>query len=476
MWNLAKYSSNVAFVDESKNYTYRQILILTNKVKKKLSKKKNLTFILCQNSIGSILAYISSILNKDVPFVIDSDITNSQLSILLKKYKPEFIWIPAKNKFSKELKKYKKILNLLKYELYKYIENTNYIINNELCTLASTSGSTGNPKYVRQTYKNIVSNSKSIIKYLKISRNSVTITTLPMSYTFGQSIINTHLFAGGKIILNKHSILQKNFWDLFKQYKISYLYGVPYSFELLDKLNFFNKKNNTLKCIAQAGGKLSIELQKKILKFSINNNKKFYIMYGQAEATTRISYLELKKNPNKIGSIGKPILGGKLYLLSNNRKKINKIQKTGELIYEGQNVCSGYSKNYEDLKKGDEWKGLIATGDIAKKDNDGFFYIVGRKKRIAKIFGKSINLDDIENKLSLKFKNLNITVISNDVYIYIFYNYIEKNLDKKMNAFLKKNFLLNTSIYRFNYLKKIPKLKSGKKNYFKFLTKIKNLN
>lgn len=171
-----------------------------------------------------------------------------------------------------------------------------------------------------------------------------------------------------------------------------------------------------------------------------------------------------------------PILGGKLYLLSNNRKKINKIQKTGELIYEGQNVCSGYSKNYEDLKKGDEWKGLIATGDIAKKDNDGFFYIVGRKKRIAKIFGKSINLDDIENKLSLKFKNLNITVISNDVYIYIFYNYIEKNLDKKMNAFLKKNFLLNTSIYRFNYLKKIPKLKSGKKNYFKFLTKIKNLN
>ena len=476
MWNLAKHSSRVAFVDEKKNYTYSQILFLSNKIKKKLSKKKNLTFILCQNSIGSILAYISSVLNKDVPLFIDSEITKDHLSGLIERYKPKFIWVPNKNKFLPRLKKYKKIFTLLKYQLYKSKKNTNYKIDKNLCALASTSGSTGNPKYVRQTYKNIKSNIKSIVNYLKINNKSVTITTLPMSYTFGQSIINTHLVMGGKIILNNHSILQKNFWELLRQNKISYLYGIPYTFELLDKLEFFKKKKDFLKCIAQAGGKLSNELQKKILNFSIKNKNKFFIMYGQAEATTRISYVELNRNPDKIGSIGKSIFNGKLYLLNSKNKKVAQIKKNGELIYKGPNVCSGYSKNYEDLNKKDEWKGLIYTGDLAQKDKDNFFYIVGRKKRFAKIYGKNINLDDIENRLSHKFKDLKIMVVSNDTFVFIFHNISKKNYIKKMQFFLKKNFSLNSSIYKFNYLKKIPKLKSGKKNYFEILKKIKNLN
>ena len=475
MWNLKKFSNNTAIIDLNKEYSYKDLIIYSNLINKKLSKKKNLILLLTENTIGSLLGYISFIIKKDVPILIDSEIKSKKLEKIINSYEPEYVWMPLHKKSRYISAKYRLIFIQLNYSLFKKkIITQNKILNSKLCLLTTTSGSTGSPKFVRQSYNNIKSNSISIIKYLKMNNKSSTITTLPMSYTFGQSIINTHLYSGGKIVLCNYSIFQKDFWNLFFKHKVSFLYGVPYTFEQLDKLRFFDKNHNFINTIAQAGGGISEVLQKKISQYSRNYKKFFYIMYGQSEATTRIAYLHPSISHKKIGSIGKPITRGKIYLSDNNGKMINTINKVGNLIYKGSNVCLGYALDREDLIKGDEWKNKLDTGDLAKKDKDGLFYIVGRKKRYAKIFGISINLADIENDLSNNFLKTNFLLVSNDKKIFIFYDKKAKILKNRILIYIKKNYNLNSSIFELKHIKIIPRLKSGKKNYMSFLTKPRN--
>jgi acyl-CoA synthetase (AMP-forming)/AMP-acid ligase II len=472
MLRLEKFKNNIALIDTNKIYTYGNLLEFTKKINKNLLKKKNLVFILSENSIGSVVGYLTFILNKHVPLVLDKNIKKIAIKKLLSLYNPDYIWTPAKKKklFSKN---FKTKFCILGYFLLKNNHSDFTKINPKLSLLSSTSGTTSSPKFVRQSYINIQSNKEAIIKYLKMDSKSETITTLPMSYTYGQSILNTHLATGGKIILTNYTVLQKEFWNLFNKNNLSFIYGVPYTFEILNKLNFFERNHKSLNVIAVAGGKISNYLQKKISRYCLKFKKKFFIMYGQAEATTRISYLPTKLSLKKIASIGKPICDGRLYLVDEDGKKINKINKIGNLIYEGKNVCMGYSNSKCDLKKKDEWQGKLITGDLAKKDNKGYFYLRGRKKRYAKIYGQSINLDDIENYLSDKFNKITFSVVSNDVSIFIFHNCNDKNINKKILKSLKKILTLSLMVFKIKFFRYIPRLESGKKDYTFFLNKIK---
>ena len=144
--------------------------------------------------------------------------------------------------------------------------------------------------------------------------------------------------------------------------------GVPFTFEILDKIKFYNNNLTFLKSITQAGGKLDENIQKKFALLLKKKNIKFYIMYGATEATSRMSYLPVKYAHKKIGSIGKAIPGGKFKL-----KKLNKTENKGELIYYGKNVCMGYCENIKDLQKPNLNKGKLYTGDIGYIDNEVFF-------------------------------------------------------------------------------------------------------
>ena len=185
-------------------------------------------------------------------------------------------------------------------------------------------------------------------------------------------------------------------------------------------------------------------------------------MYGQAEATTRISYLPYQNVLKKIGSIGVPINGGRINLLSNNGI-INKKNLLGEIVYEGKNVCMGYASEKLDINKSDEWKGKIFTGDLAKRDKDGYYFIVGRKKRFAKLYGISVSLDEIENLLKSKFSVADFAVISKLNKILIYTSILK--LKEKIINYLIKNVDLNINSFEIIFLKRIPKLVSGKTNY-----------
>ena len=260
-------------------------------------------------------------------------------------------------------------------------------VHEKLALLLATSGSTGSPKLVRLSRENVESNARAIREYLKLDETERPITTLPMQYTYGLSILNSHLLAGGCILMTKESCVQEGFWKFFREQKATSLGGVPYTYQILKRLRFFEQEFPWLRSMTQAGGKLPADLVTEVGTWAQARGIRFYVMYGQTEATARMSYLPPEDCLKKPGSIGIPVPGGKFSLLGEDGEPVCGTGVDGELIYEGANVSLGYAKNKEDLMRGDENRGVLHTGDIARRDADGYYYIAGRKKRFIKLYG-----------------------------------------------------------------------------------------
>ena len=186
-------------------------------------------------------------------------------------------------------------------------------------------------------------------------------------------------------------------------------------------------------------------------------------MYGSTEATSRMSYLDWKISEKKIGSIGKPIPGGKMWLIDNKNKIIKNYFKEGKLVYKGKNVSMGYAENFLDLSRKDENKGYLVTGDIGYKDSQNFFYVTGREKRFIKIYGNRINLDEIEEKL--KEDGIICACNGKDNLMNI---YIEnKKKVRSIEKFFLNKIVINKKYIKINLIKKIPRNSNGKIQYSK---------
>lgn len=280
------------------------------------------------------------------------------------------------------------------------------------------------------------------------------------------SIINTHLETGATIYINQNSIFQREFWDCFEKNKINSFSGVPYHFQILEKNNFKFLNTNYIKYITCAGGKLDERIIKKIYNFCLKKKIKFYSMYGQTEASPRISYLPYNYLKGKPSSIGKGIKGTKIWIEDEKGKKINKINKIGELVCAGKNIFNGYCNLRRDLSKKMNKKKFLRTGDLAFFDKDKFFFICGRKSRIAKIFGIRINLDELEKKLSNN--NKRVVCKSDGKKIYLFTkNKVDK---KKLIETAEEITMQNRSAFEIIIVNKFPMTNSGKIKYSSLYT------
>ena len=266
-------------------------------------------------------------------------------------------------------------------------------IHPDLALLLSTSGSTGSAKLVRLTLGNLVANATSIAEYLELTAEERPITSLPMPYSYGLSVINSHLHAGAAIVLSEDGVLRREFWDAVERYGCTSFAGVPYTYQLLLQAGLLAKKGASLKTLTQAGGRLDERYIEQMLKLAGERGWRFFVMYGQTEATARIAYVPFERLREKVGAVGLAVSGGSL----------TTDPATGELIYSGPNTMMGYAESRADLAKGDELHGVLRTGDLARQDAEGFFYINGRLKRFLKLFGKRFNLDDVESVLARHF-------------------------------------------------------------------------
>lgn len=425
--------------------------------------KRSLVFSLCLNQLGSLAGYTAFLSMNIVPLLLSAHLDRELLQYLLDTYQPNYIWLPKNNDYNFDgtvvLEKYDYILVEYSEERVKLEEN--------LGLLLTTSGSTGSPKLVRQSYENIEVNAKSIVEYLELDETERAITMLPMNYTYGLSVINSHLLAGARILMTDASYMQKAFWDFFKSQEATSIVGVPYTYEILKKLHFFRMELPSLRYMTQAGGKLLPELHKEFAEYAQNHNLRFYVMYGQTEATARMSYLPYKKSLEKYGSMGIAIPGGSFSLKDIDGKEITEPEKIGELVYRGLNVTLGYAECKADLKKPDERHGVLETGDMAKRDVDGFYYIVGRKKRFLKIYGNRVNMDECERMVQEAFDGIFCACVGSDDHMHMYVTEAEKT--QEVRRFLSEKTGLNMSAFQVDFIEKIPKNDSGKTLYSKLV-------
>jgi acyl-CoA synthetase (AMP-forming)/AMP-acid ligase II len=268
----------------------------------------------------------------------------------------------------------------------------------ELSLLLTTSGSTGDPKLVRLKLSSVQANAEAIAQYLELGPGERSIQSLPVYYSYGLSLVNSHLVAGGTIVLTPHSFFRPEFWKHFAEQRCTSFAGVPHMYETLKRLRFDPASQPTLRAMTQAGGKLPEPFIEWYAKAARAAGCRFYVMYGQTEATARISYVPPERLPEKIGSIGIAIPRGKMSLAP-----VEDAGELRELVYEGPNVMMGYADSPAALALGDELGGVLRTGDLARADAEGYFYIVGRLKRFAKLFGKRVNLMDVELALERRY-------------------------------------------------------------------------
>lgn len=271
-------------------------------------------------------------------------------------------------------------------------------VHPDLKILLSTSGTTGDPKLVRLSTENIASNASSIAEYLNITHEDVAATTLPLFYSYGLSVLNSYLSKGACIFITDRAVSDEQFWNDAKQKEVTSLALVPHQFEILKSISFDGSILPSLKYITQAGGKLGKEDVEHFHAKGKEHGWLLYVMYGQTEASPRISYVPPEKLPEASETIGIPIPGGALKLLMEDGHLTEEPGAEGELIYQGPNVMLGYATEPSHLTLGKEVE-FLETGDIAKVTYDGLFRIVGRKKRFIKVLGKRVSLDQIESYL-----------------------------------------------------------------------------
>jgi acyl-coenzyme A synthetase/AMP-(fatty) acid ligase len=461
MWELEQFGSQIALQDEfGVRLSYQELASEGDAIANVIG-KRCLVFILCTNEVGSVLGYTAMVNHNVVPVLLNSHLEREMLENLLKEYEPSYLWVPSsvKDGFAGMD---------VAYEAYGYVllktnYKTEYPLYEELCLLLTTSGSTGSPKFVKQSYKNVKANAESIVQYLELTETERPISTLPMNYTYGLSIINSHLLVGATLLMTEKGLMQKEFWNFFRKQEATSFGGVPYTYEMLERLRFFRMDLPSLRYCTQAGGKLTPELHKKFAEHAIETGTKFIIMYGQCEATARMGYLPAEKSLEKYGSMGIAIPGGKFTLIDVEGNPITEPNTTGELVYEGPNVTLGYAECGADLIKGDERGGILQTGDMAQFDADGYYYIVGRKKRFLKIYGNRVNLDEIDRLVKAKFDNMEFTSAGVDDHMYLFVT--KEELADKVKQFVVSKTGLHPKAFQTVVIDEIPQNDAGKTLY-----------
>ena len=450
-------SAQAAIDDAGSQLTYGEIVSLRGELSNILPERE-LVFCLCENRVGALAGFLALYDCRDVCLLLSAHIDKDLLRVLYDTYLPSYFWMPEAQL---ESWGYDVVFRYKGYILCK-TGNKAPDMHPDLSMLMTTSGTTGSPKLVRHKYGNIESNAMNVAKVFGWSPEERGIMDLPMQYTMGLNVINSHLYAGATVLLLEANLMSPNFWRFIKEQKGTNFTGVPFSYEILNRLRFQRMDLPHLTTLAEGGGKMSDMLFTSFANYAEEKGKRFFATFGTTETSARLAYLPPEYATTHIGSIGKAIPEGKLILVDENGQEISEPATEGELRYEGPNVTMGYGTCMDDLKKGDEFCGLYETGDIAKMDTDGFFYIVGRKKRFLKLFGLRVSLDQSERIISSQF-NIECACTGDDTKMRIYIT--EERLKDNVRQLISEKTGLKSSCFEVMIIDSIPHFESGKINY-----------
>ena len=456
----------LAITEEGRRYTLGDLNAASQQLSQAVGGHK-LVFLLCENTPGLLLAYFACLNTGAVPLLLDAHIAPELLEGLLATYQPAFVCVPSDlpRETGAVLKAYQPTLTLEDAQLLHRPGTEGPELHPSLALLLTTSGSTGSPKLVRISARNLESNTKSIVEYLGLTEAERPVTNLAMNYSYGMSILNTHLLAGAAIVLTRRSVLERPFWELMARERVTSLAGVPYTYRMFQRAGLQSMDLPDLHTLTQAGGKLPEAMHREFAAWAEQTGRRFCVMYGQTEASPRMGYLPPEEAIRKCGSMGIPVPGGRFRLIQEDGGEIQGADTVGELVYQGPNVAMGYAQQADDLRLGDQWHGELHTGDMAKRDSDGFYYIVGRKKRFVKLYGNRVSLDEVERLLSTRFPQAGFACVGRDDCLRIFHDSPDPALTPEASDYLSEQMHFPPRVFQIQALEAIPKNESGKTTY-----------
>lgn len=391
--------SSIAIVDdEGNNITYGVLAEKMIEVGERVE-PRSIIFILCKNNVGAMVGYLGFIENDAVPLNLSSKIDDVLLHNLLDMYTPAYLWVPNEDveKFN-----YGIVVTEYGYTLLK-TGNEAYPIHDKLQFLMTTSGSTGSPKLVRYKKGNLEANAKNVAVAFGWSEKERPVCDLGMQYAMGLNVINTHLYVGATVLLTTYNIMSGEFWDYIKEQHATNFTGVPFSYDLFYRLHFERMDLPNLTTLSEGGGKLTDARFVQLAEYAHRTGKRFIASFGTTETSARMACLPAELALTKTGSIGRAIPEGELFLIDSDGKVLTDPVAEGEMCYKGPNVTMGYAVCKDDLLKNDEFNGVYHTGDLARRDEDGCYFVTGRLSRFLKLLSYRVSLDQSESLIQQKF-------------------------------------------------------------------------
>lgn len=450
----------VAAIDSSGNsLKYGELLVFSEEIGHILP-KHSLLFLFTENNVGGIAWSIGCINSRNVPLILNAHIEESLYRNLFALYHPSYLCVPSKmaNRFPHEV-----MVERYGYSLLctgaEYSE-----LYGDLSHLLPTSGSTGSPKLVRHKYGNIKAAALNISTFFGLTQEDRPLLVLPLYYTMGLSVVFSHLYVGATILITNLSMTDKAFWDFMKERRATSFTGVPYSFEVLNMMRFFRMDLPDLTLLTQGGGKMPRQLNLKFAEYCRDNGKRWIATYGQSEGTARMAYLPPELAISKCGSIGYAVPNAELSLIDTDGVIIDTLNTEGEMCYFGKNVTLGYAYKHDDLLLGDERNGFMRTGDLAYRDEDGCYYIVGRMGRFLKLFGMRIGLDECEQIIKSKY-SIECACVGTDEKMTVYL--VDSNYQISVKEILVEKTKLVASAFDVKVIDIIPKNEAGKILYSK---------
>ncbi|HEU5223847.1 MAG TPA: AMP-binding protein [Candidatus Lumbricidophila sp.] len=391
---LAGEADAPALIAPDRSVSYGELAALVTARIAELGTERRLVFLTMSAHIEPIVTYLAA-LEAGHPVLLLAPGATDQADALIARFDPDVVAAGATDEF----------------ELRWHHATPRHHLHPDLAMLATTSGSSGTPKLVRLSQRNVDSNAHAIGEYLGLTAADRAITALPLHYCYGLSVLNSHLAVGASVVLTDASVSDERFWDLAAAHRITSLAGVPYTFDLLDAAGFWERSIPSLRYLTQAGGRLAPERVRRYAELGAERGVDLFVMYGQTEATARMAFLPPALACTAAGAIGQPIPGGCLRIDRPNEHGV------GEVCYSGPNVMMGYADAPADLARGRDIHEL-RTGDLGRCRDDALFEIVGRASRFAKVHGVRRDLDALER--GALEAGISVTLASDDTALYGF--------------------------------------------------------
>lgn len=331
----------------------------------------------------------------------------------------------------------------------------------DLALLLSTSGSTGSPKLVRLSLAALTANALGIAEVLDIQSDDVAAGYLPLHYSYGLSVLTSHLVRGASIRLTNGGLMDAGFWPALRDAAVSHMPGVPFHYQVMLRLGLGRLGLSRLRSMTQAGGAMDTALRARVHAHMEASGGRFFVLYGQTEASPRMTTLQHDEFPDAPTSVGRPLPGCRIEILDPDGTG------QGEVVFVGPNVMLGYAETRADLGRGDTLQGRLHTGDVGFLDKAGRLVLTGRVKRVAKIYGLRVNLDEVE-ALANETGVAAVTQTGDSLTIHLATRGDtdrDTELTRTILARLQQRFTLPLTSYRFRIVADIPKTDRGKTNY-----------